>query len=522
VPWRGPKHPGDFPSIGNLVVEFIEASCAIPDGDHLGEPFVLTDEMVRFLLWLYRIVPETGRWYFERGGQLVRPQKWGKGPFSAAWVCAEAQGPVVFDGWDADGEPVGRPWATPWIQVTAVSEDQTDNVWRALVPMIELGSIAADIPDTGETRINLPGGGRIEPVTSSARSRLGQRITAAVQDETHSWVERNGGWKLADNQRRNLAGMGGRFLDTSNAWDPTERSVAQRTFENPEGVHADYPPPPAGSVRNKRERRRVMRFVYGDSWWVDLDRIDVEVEALLAHDPPQAERFFLNRSHAGESYAFDEARWAELARPDIVVADKTLVVVGVHGARFEDSLALVATAVESGHQWPLGIWTRPENAPDDYEHDFDTVDATLIEAFDRLDVWRVYVNPQRIETLVDRWLGRWNLGERSSHRVFEWFTNRPRQVAHAVRNYRAAMTAGDLSHDGDSEMARHIAASRKLAVNVKDEDGRPMWSIQKDRPGSPNKINAAMAGVVSWEARGDALAAGVRRVEPQPAEAYGF
>src|SRR5262249_14430832 len=161
----------------------------------------------------YRINPNTGKFVHFRGAQLVRPQKWGKGPFSAAWVCAEAdpEGPVLFDGWDSAGQPVGRPWATPWIQITAVSEDQTANVWRALVPMIELGDIRADIPDTGQTRINLPGGGRIEPVTASARSRLGQRLTGAVQDEAHSWLDRNGGWMLADNQRRNLAGMGGRF-----------------------------------------------------------------------------------------------------------------------------------------------------------------------------------------------------------------------------------------------------------------------------------------------------------------------
>jgi hypothetical protein len=58
------------------------------------------------------------------------------------------------------------------------------------------------------------------------------------------------------------------------------------------------------------ERRRVMRKVYGDSLvtkggWVDLDRIDAEVEALLITDPAQAERFFLNRKLATEGAAFN-------------------------------------------------------------------------------------------------------------------------------------------------------------------------------------------------------------------------
>lgn len=35
-----------------------------------------------------------------------------------------------------------RRAATPWIQVAAVSEDQAGNVYRALVPMLQLGDVA--------------------------------------------------------------------------------------------------------------------------------------------------------------------------------------------------------------------------------------------------------------------------------------------------------------------------------------------------------------------------------------------
>lgn len=522
MPWRGPERPGEFPTLGHLVIEWIEAHCAIPDGPRMGQPFVLTDEMCRFLHHHYRLHPDAvadpdrpaAGWVHGRGSQLVRPQKWGKGPFSAAAICAEADGPVLFDGWDAAGEPVGRPWPTPHIQVTAVSEDQTDNVFRALKPMIELGSLTADIPDTGLTRINLPNGGLIEPVTSSARSRLGQRITFAVQDETHSWVERNGGRKLADNQRRNLAGMGGRFMETTNAWDPTEQSVAQLTNEKPVGVHVDYPQPPAGSVRNKRERRRVLRIAYGDSatapadagWvpWVDLERIDLEVETLIGHDAAQAERFFMNRTHAGESVAFDLERWRKLATAT-EVADGALITIGVDGARFNDAVAVVATDVLTGHQWPLAVIERPEHAGDDYEHDFELIDGAVVDAFAKWSVWRAYIDPQWIDNLVDRWQGRW--GDKV---IVPWYTNRPRQIAHAVRTYRTAITAGDLSHDGDEMMTRHIGNARRKPLNVKDDQGRPMWTLQKDRPNSPAKIDAAMAGVLSWEARGDAVAAGAQ------------
>lgn len=506
MPWRGPERPGEFPTLGYLVADYIEDSCVIPDGDHQGDPFLLTDEMLRFLLWHYRLDPDSGRFVY-RGSQLVRPQKWGKGPYSAAMICAEADGPVLFDGWDASGEPVGRPWATPWIQVTAVSEDQTDNVWRALVPMIELGPMKADVPDTGETRINLPGGGRIEPVTSSARSRLGQRITMCVQDETHAWNRLNGGRKLADNQRRNLAGMSGRWLETTNAWDPAEESVAQQTSESKAvDIYRDHADPGTGSIRNKRDRARMLRRVYGDSWWVDKIRIDAEVVELLDRDAAQAERFFFNRVRAQEDAAFDEARWAQLADPGELPEDGSLIVIGVDGARFDDALAIVATAVESGFQFVLGIWEVPEHADDDYEHPDEDVDAVMVDAFDRWDVWRTYVDPQRIEKLLDRWQGRWG-----DKRVLPWYTNRQRQIAFAIRAFRDAISAGDLSHDGDPVFARHVRNAKRSPVNVFDDDRRRMWTVSKDRPGSPRKIDAAMAAVLAWEARGDAIAAGATK-----------
>src|SRR4051794_23509253 len=116
---------------------------------------------------------------------------------------------------------MGYSWPTPWIQVTAVNEDQTDNVWFALRPMIELGPLAEVIWDTGAARINLRNG-LVETVTSSAAARIGQRITFAEQDETHLWLPHRGGPKLAETQRRNLAGMGGRSVEYTNAWDPSE------------------------------------------------------------------------------------------------------------------------------------------------------------------------------------------------------------------------------------------------------------------------------------------------------------
>jgi hypothetical protein len=80
-----------FPTLGFEIGRWIEERCAIPDRDQVGEPFLLTDEQWRFLLGYYRVNPAATfdkarrRWRssltYSRGGQLCRPQKWGKGPF---------------------------------------------------------------------------------------------------------------------------------------------------------------------------------------------------------------------------------------------------------------------------------------------------------------------------------------------------------------------------------------------------------------------------------------------------------
>lgn len=527
--WKGPEYPGDFPSLGYLLTDWIEAHCVIPDGFRQGEPFVLSEEQQVFVVRHYRLkesaqVGQLAPAFKYRRSQLVRPQKWGKAPLTAAMVCGEGVGPVLFAGWAgtddgyvcADhgcscgweyayepGEPMGMLWPTPLIQITATSEEQTDNIYAALRPMIDDGPLHELIPKTGEEFIRLPRGGRIDTVTSSARSRLGQRVTFVVQDETGFWTAQTKMIAVAETQRRGLAGMGGRAVETTNTWDPTEKSVAQRTAESKAtDIYRDHRPPPAHlSYRNKRERRKIHQFNYQSSPWVDLDAIEAEAAELMETDPAQAERFFGNRVVVDIDRAFDLEKWIKLADPRQVV-EGSLVTVGVDGARFEDALAIVATTLD-GYQWPLGIWERPEDAPEDYEHPADEIDRAMIAAFDTFSVWRAYVDPQWIDHLFTRWQGRW-----TDKVVRAWYTNRDKPVAYMLRNFRQAITAGDVTHDGDPTLAAHVGNARRRRVGVLDEQGRRMWTITKQSSGGLLKIDGAMAAALSWEARGDAVAAG--------------
>lgn len=514
MPWRGPTYAGEFPSLGWSVGDWIEEHCVIPDGDHIGEPYKLTDEMWRFLVRHYRLRPEATQdrpsvaWRYRRS-QLVRPQKWGKGPFSASIICTEAEGPAVFAGWDSNGEPVGRPWPTPLIQITATSDDQTANVYSALQPMIELGPLADMIPDTAETRINLRSGGRIDPVTSNARSRLGQRITHALQDETGLWVKSNRGHELADAQKRGLAGMGGRAIETTNAWNPTENSVAQQTSETSvDDIHRDHIEAPKNlSFRNKAERRKIMRTVYGDSWWVDLDRVDAEAAELLDRgEDAQAERFFGNRAKSGKSTWLKDGAWAAAKRPREVERG-TKLCLGFDGSETDDWTSISAETLE-------GYSFTPTYGPDKLPCYWDPaqfggripvgeVMAAIDELMHTFLVIRGYFDPRAWRTEIETC--QLNYGEK---RIIIWETNRITQMHESLKRFTQDLANGGITHDGDRISGQHIDNARKVS--------RPGERYILGKPSSHQKIDCAMTRVLAHEAKSDAIAAGANKVTSRP------
>ena len=60
-------------------------------------------------------------------------------------------------------------------------------------------------------------------------------------------------------------------------------------------------------------------------------------------------------------------------------------------------------------------------------------------------------------------------------------------------------------------LARHIGNASRKPLNERDDKGAPLWVIQKETPDSPKKVDAAVAAVLAWEARNDAIAAGAAR-----------
>lgn len=519
MPPRAPEEGGRLPSLGWSLLEWYADKLRIPSGMSIGAPLIATPEQARFVIRFYA-VNEQGRFIYRRGA-LMRAKGWGKSPLLAAMALGELCGDTVFDGWDADGFPVGRPHPSPWVQIAAVSEDQTDNTYVALLEMLQGGSPLADEVglDDGLTRIYFDDrAGRLEPVTAAAGSREGQPITFTVMDETHLWTPTNGGRKLAQTLRRNVGKMGGRSVESTNAPAPGEESIAEGTYEarNAPGVLFDMGPkvPKVKDIADRAQMMPALRVAYGDSTWVDLERIFEE-----ANDPETGEdnarRFYLTQIVAVTGQWCTPEMWAPLARRRSV--PREAITLGFDGSRFHDATGLIGCTAD-GHLFVLGEWEKPaeQHLARGWEVPAAEVDAAVAEAFERFRVVRFYADPPFWQSEIGAWYAKYG------DAVTEWWTNRDTQMARAVGQATTLIRTAQVTHDGNDMLARHVANAYKRKVRVRlEDDAEDAFVLEKERKGSSRKIDLAVAAVLALEARSDALREGEFKA-PEVAEFFTF
>ncbi len=536
------EHKVTFPTLF-VALAWIERHCVIPDGMFSGDPFKLLDWQKWSLANHYRVKdtaywdafsPTLGPAFHNRRSMIVLPQKSGKGPLSAAVACLEGLGPALFAGWSTGreryrcrdwgcpcgwtyeyraDEAMGMCWKTPLIQLTANSVEQVENVFAALRPMINQGRLSEVVPHTREEFIRLPGNGRIDAVSSSARSRLGQRVTCRIGDELGLWLPGTAMGKdlgVDDTQRRGLAGMGGRAFDTTNSWDPGEYSSAQRTAESmSEDIFVFHPQPAANlSYLNKQERRKIHQHVYGDSLksrggHVDLDSIEAEAAELLKRDPNQAMRFFGNMIVAGNKSWIPAETWksAEVLRELPPAGSK--VVLGFDGSDSDDWTCIRASTLS-------GYGFTPTYGPDSRQTVWNPaewggriprseVHAAVDELFRVFQVVRMYCDPRDWQTEIETWAV-----AHGTKRVFEWATNRPAAMHESLVRFETDVSTEVATHAPDKTLDLHVGNAVRLA--------RPGDRYILGKSSEHQKIDVAMAAVLAHEARCDAVASGVKDI----------
>lgn len=544
MPWRGPQYPGELPTLGYQVLDWMCEHLIVPDGPSAGEPFEPSGEQAQFALNYYALDP---RWNGPaikgraldnarrvRRGILSRPKGWGKSPWLGALCLVEALGPVVLDGWDADGEPVATTWAElgfkPKVQLVAVSEDQTANTWDPLLTMASHSRLldAYDVEPLA-TFVNVPNG-MIEYVTSAATSREGFRPVFTVLDQTESWVTSNGGIKLAATIRRNLAKVGGSSVETPNAYVPGEGSVAEKSHDAWKaqqegklrgadgGILLDHREAPAETDPAERESLMAgLAIAYGDSadsagGWVSLERILQDYWDPMT-DPQDGRRFYLNQiTHAIDSW-ISQPEWLAIAAPDEIIAPREMITLGFDGSRqrdrgITDATALVGCRVSDGHLFPIHVWEQPEGpAGKGWAVPVAEVLATVDETFKTYNVVGFFADPAKWETYVTDWEAKYGLKlqvKASRDNPITWWMSGGRALLaiRATERLYNAIHNEEVTHDGSSVLMRHV-------LNARRRVGRLGVQIAKEHPSSERKIDAAVAAILAFECRAMAISRGI-------------
>jgi len=489
----------DTVSLGWEIVDLIEADLRIPTGSGAGGALRLTTEQIQLLVAWYA-VDARGRFLWRRACWRL-PKGWGKSPLAAALAYVELVGPVVFDGFDASGHAVGRPHPSPWVQIAAVSEDQTDNTHVQLMEMLR-DSPAVDERrlEVGVTRVQFKDRpGRLEPVSAAAGSREGQPLTAAILDETHLWGRTNGGRLLAQVLRRNVAKMGGRTIETTNAFAPGGRSVAEETHEavlsgRSAGVlYVAREAPQVEDLADVEAVRIGLSVAYGDSTaWVDVDRI-VEEIADPATEPSEARRFYLNQIVAPEESLVDLVVWQQLVDADGRLVEGDTIAVGFDGADTGDATALIAVRWPDWLVVPIHVWERPQGVTD-WQTPRAEVDAVIRETYARYRVVRGYYDLPHWQSEIDAWAGEFGKS------VARWPHSSDNRIGPALERLSTMVRERTLRHTGDPLLLRHLANARREAA--RGGKFRPARRHQ----GQPIDAASALCGALA--ALGDAVAHG--------------
>lgn len=514
-----------WPTLGPQVKAWIEENLVYGPGDLRGQPYVVAPD---FAAWLYRAYevfpknhPRAGKRRFKRVAISERKgtAKTEKAAILAA-VESHPEGPVRCDGFDDHGQPVGRSVNDPYIPLVAYTQDQTEELAFGALYVILSESQVADDYDIGLERIVVlndrgKAAGKVVPLAGSPNARDGARTTFQHFDETHRLILEN----LRKAHRTMLANIPKRpmadpwSLETTTSFTPGEGSVAETTMEYARDIAGGKVADPrlfffhrqAGDDHDLATREGRLAAVEEASGpaaeWSDLETIVAQWDEPDA-DPAYLERVWLNRPRPSSAQAFDVDLWRSLASED-QIPWRSKVTIGFDGSKFHDTTACVVTDLLTGHQQLLGFW-------DPADHDGEIPDAevedAVLDAFRKWKVMRLYADPPYWETAVDRWAGRYG-----TKKVQKWWTNRPRPMAFALKAYLHAMKSRELSHDGDPRMAEHIGNAWRHELTLKDDQGQPLWVVRKERQDSPKKIDAVIAGCLSWEARRDCIAAGLAK-----------
>lgn len=509
---------------------------------HKGKPWRFTMEQARFLLWFYSL-DDAGKFTYE-SAVLQRLKGWGKDPFAAVLSTSVLVGPLEFDHWGSDGQPVGRQVTDAWVQIAAVSLDQTKNTMKIFPGLIPAETRRHFGIQIGKQNVWANGDqAQIEAVTASPLAIEGGRPKLVIRAETQNWNSSNGGHDMAGAMEGNAAkseiDTPARILDICNSYRPGEDSVGQRQREGWEatqgddataadfGLLYDSLEAPPNAPLTAEAAPEVVEAVRGDSVWLDASGRILKSILNPNNSPSESRRKWYNQITAAEDSWTEPAEFDPLRDEEKVVEPGEEIVMFLDCSKSDDATGLMGCRLSDGHVFTMGMWQRPPGKRGDgWLAPREKVDEAVSEAFSTYRVVGFFGDPSHVlddETMDRYWdplFNQWHLRYRSKLRIWASGTKNSGK-GHAVmfdmsardnaKTFAAAVgftleeiKSGEFTHDGDARLRRHVLNARRYPV-------QGFVSIAKESRESKNKVDLAICMVGARMVRRMLLASGKKR-----------
>lgn len=496
----------------------ILAWCGVWLRDKHGKPWQFTPEQARFVLW-YFALDEDGDFTYH-SAVLQRLKGWGKDPLAACLSIASLFAEVTFDHWDGD-VPVGREEPNAWVQLVAVSLQQTQNTMKLFPSLISLEARKRYGIQVGKLNVwGLADTRQIQAVTASPLAIEGGRPTLIVRNETQNWNTSNGGHDMAGTIEGNAAKSedgAARILDICNAFRPGEGSVGQLTREAWEATQAapgetpraadfgllyDSLEAPPDAPLSVEAAPAVVESIRGDAVWLSTKRILASITN-GTNSASESRRKWYNQITATEDAWVDPLKAKACSRPDDRIADGERIVMFGDGSKSDDATGLVACRMSDGHVQVLHVQQPRKGEIVNRE----AVDLAVIDAMARFTVLAFWFDPSHVKDddaegdnrfwwpLCDEWT------QRYGKRLKMWPT-RTGDAKHAVAfdmllpssQAKFVPAAEQLAADIDAGMFTYTESAWLTThlANARRRPGKYGVGLGKDNRESKRKIDLAV------------------------------